>query len=126
MFLKEMFKLKEGIWVCQICVILNIFDVVICVVCSIGKLGVDFKVVKEAVKKNNLKIQKFSLVEMFKFKVGLWFCDGCFIQNDGDKLRCVVCNILKFGVKFEDVKEEKKIFIGGVQFGFQFIGNVCL
>lgn len=123
MSLKEMFKPKEGTWVCQTCAIPNTPDAVICVACSTGKPGVDPKVVKEAVKKNTPKTQKPSLAEMFKPKAGSWSCDGCLIQNDGDKLRCVACNTLKPGVKPEDVKEEKKTSIGGVQFGSQSTGK---
>lgn len=126
MSLKEMFKPKEGTWVCQTCAIPNTPDAVICVACSTGKPGVDPKVVKEAVKKNTPKTQKPSLAEMFKPKAGSWSCDGCLIQNVGDKLRCVACNTLKPGVKPEDVKEEKKTSTGGVQFGSQSTGNACL
>lgn len=126
MSLKEMFKPKEGTWVCQTCAIPNTPDAVICVACSTGKPGVDPKVVKEAVKKNTPKTQKPSLAEMFKPKAGSWSCDGCLIQNDGDKLRCVACNTLKPGVKPEDVKEEKESSTGGNQFGSQSTGNACL
>lgn len=39
-------------------------------------------------------------MKKFVLSVGLWLCDICMIDNDVSKIKCVVCEILKFGVKF--------------------------
>ncbi|XP_062594997.1 E3 SUMO-protein ligase RanBP2-like [Saccostrea cucullata] len=108
MSLKEMFKPKEGTWTCDTCMVPNDRDAIFCLACNTGKPGSDPKLVKEAIKKSTPKTEKPSLAAMFKPKPGSWSCDGCLIQNEADKLRCVACNTLKPGVKPEDVKEDTK------------------
>ncbi|XP_061165274.1 E3 SUMO-protein ligase RanBP2-like isoform X2 [Saccostrea echinata] len=108
MSLKEMFRPKEGTWTCETCMVPNERDAIFCLACNTGKPGVDPKLVKEAVKKSAPTTEKPSLAAMFKPKPGSWSCEGCLIQNEADKLRCVACNALKPGVKPEDVKDDIK------------------
>ncbi|XP_053407821.1 E3 SUMO-protein ligase RanBP2-like [Mercenaria mercenaria] len=61
---------------------------------------------------------KGDLASMFKPKAGSWTCDGCYVNSDGEVLKCPCCGTLKPGVKPEDVKQESGFGgFGGSGFG---------
>ena len=72
-------------------------------------------------KSGPLDSDKCSLAEMFKPKAGSWMCDGCFVSNGGDVLKCPCCQTLKPGVKPEDIKSTPAP--AGVSFGGQPTGQ---
>lgn len=82
----------------------------------------------EAVKPKTgpLDTGKCDLAELFKPKAGSWTCDGCFVNNAADVLKCPCCQTLKPGVKQEDIKPTassgKPLFGGQAtgQSGFKF------
>ncbi|KAL4232099.1 E3 SUMO-protein ligase RanBP2 [Mactra antiquata] len=51
--------------------------------------------------------KKSDLSSLFKPKPGAWTCDGCYVQNTSDCMKCPCCASLKPGVKAEDVTPEK-------------------
>lgn len=63
------------------------------------------------------KSGKCDLAELFKPKPGSWTCNGCFVNNAGDVLKCPCCQTLKPGVKPEDVKSETSSSFGAFSFG---------
>lgn len=64
------------------------------------------------------KDEKPDLASLFKPKAGSWSCNGCYVNNGGDVLKCPCCGTLKPGVKSEDVKTTPASGgFGGFSFG---------
>ena len=83
------FKVKEGSWECQICMLPNDKDKDKCISC-----GGDNPSAESAAPKVAGSSQESSAIKLFgKFKVkeGSWECQICMLPNDKDKDKCISC-----------------------------------
>ncbi|VDH96873.1 E3 SUMO-protein ligase RanBP2 [Mytilus galloprovincialis] len=118
------FKLKEGSWKCNGCLMSNNSDALKCPVCQTLKPGVT----KEEAKSSNQSEKtegKKGFGDLFKPKEGVCRCDGCLVSNNGDVLKCPACGTLKPGVSKEDLPKEteKSSAFGSTGGGFNFGGK---
>ena len=83
------FKIKEGSWECQTCMVRNDKDKDKCISC-----GAENLVGKPAASKSTTTVQESSTSKsfgIFKIKEGSWECQTCMVQNDKDKDKCIAC-----------------------------------
>ena len=64
---------------------------------------------------------KESLTSLFKLKPGTWTCDGCFVQNGPEIIKCPCCGTIQPGATPEQIKAETDTpSQAGAMAGFRF------
>ena len=108
------FKAEEGSWECDICMVNNSRDKLVCVACTTPKPGVQTSQVpanQETMLKNQASLKPLlqketvntegvkDLFAKFKAEEGSWECDTCMVRNGSDKLVCAACTTPKPGAQ---------------------------
>lgn len=117
--LSEIFKPKEGSWVCQACYTRCDPDKMACLACEApkpghgndskpGKTGFTFATSEAS---STTKDKQPSLSELFKPKEGSWVCQACYTRCDPDKVACLACETPKPGHE-SDSKPAKSFSFG--------------
>ena len=102
------FKVDEGMWECDTCMLQNKAKDNECISCKAKKPGA--KESKEATKGGSLKFEtpqnnsndKGALLKAkFAASAGSWECESCMLQNNADVTACISCSTPKPGTSAE-------------------------
>ena len=83
------FKVKEGSWECQICMLPNDKDKDQCISCGADNPSAESAAPKLAGSSQGSSVSKS--FGKFKVKEGSWECQACMLPNDKDKDQCISC-----------------------------------
>ena len=118
--LADMFRLKNGEWQCDVCLVKNVASAAQCAACTTPRPSGDVSspskpVATSGVKGSTLKLAELlsasepeepkkvgkeqSLAELFRTKDGEWECDACLVKNRPGSTKCAACETPKPGSK---------------------------
>lgn len=121
--LADMFRLKNGEWQCDMCLVKNSAGAATCAACQTPHPISDVSSTSQSASTPNvvsgtMKLAELlgeiepeepagtfgrgqSLAEMFRTKVGEWECDACLVKNKSGSIKCAACETPKPGCKQE-------------------------
>ena len=118
--LADMFRLKNGEWQCDVCLVKNVASAAQCAACTTprpsgGGSSPGKPVATSGVKGSTLKLAELlsasepeepkktgkeqSLAEFFRPKDGEWECDACLVKNKPGTTKCAACETPQPGSK---------------------------